>query len=462
MMIRTVFPQAADRDSRSASRPFSILDELNCYFDSAAEPNNVHLEVWLPGRLSPERLSAAAAAVIADVPAARARRAVGTWWHTGYSWEVPPQADIQPVSVTGWRDSTELDLARARFLATAPDLHRSPPFRLLLAQGPDWASLILKAHHAAFDGRSCLRLLRLIADRYSGREPGEAPVPDRVRAAPLGRGGRAARRGARSRARAAARPLPVRRAARIAPQHTEARVTGDAPGYGLRLLEWRGVPAPPQPPSGSHVTVNDLLIAALIQTITRWNTARRRRPAQVRITMPMDTRPRGHGDDLGNLSRLCTVTLDPRRVADPAAAVADQTRQAKSASSPPASPVTAVARMHLPVPLKRSLVRLGLRGLGGVGCDSSLLSNLGNITDPPKFGPVTPTRMWFSTSAHMPRGLSVGAITLGGRLQLCFRYRNALLDAPAGRDFAAEYAEALSALSALPARPGAAGEEASR
>jgi hypothetical protein len=88
-----------------------------------------------------------------------------------------------------------------------------------------------------------------------------------------------------------------------------------------------------------------------------------------------------------------------------------------------------------------------------------LLSNLGNITDPPRFGPLTPMRMWFSTSAHMPRGLSVGAITLGGRLQLCFRYRNALLDAPAGRDFAAEYAAALSALSA---RSAAADGEAGR
>ena len=55
-----------------------------------------------------------------------------------------------------------------------------------------------------------------------------------------------------------------------------------------------------------------------------------------------------------------------------------------------------------------------------------MLSNLGNVTEPPTFGTLTPTRMWFSTSAHMPRGLSVGAITVGGRLQLCFRYRNAL------------------------------------
>ena len=107
----------------------------------------------------------------------------------------------------------------------------------------------------------------------------------------------------------------------------------------------------------------------------------------------------------------------------------------------------AVARVRLPVPLKRGLVRLGLYILGRIECDSSLLSNLGNVTDPPTFGMLPPTRMWFSTSAHMPRGLSVGAITVGGRLHLCFRYRNALLDATAGQDFAAEYAAALSALS---------------
>lgn len=73
-------PQSGGRGPRSGGRPFTVLDELNCYYDSPAEPNNVQLEVWLPGRLSPERLRAAVAAVLADVPAARARRAAGPWW----------------------------------------------------------------------------------------------------------------------------------------------------------------------------------------------------------------------------------------------------------------------------------------------------------------------------------------------------------------------------------------------
>lgn len=163
--------------------------------------------------------------------------------------------------------------------------------------------------------------------------------------------------------------------------------------------------------------------------------------------MPLDIRPPGCADELGNLSRLYTITVDPLITADLTAAVASQTRQAKRQSGPLVNPVLApTVKARLPTSVKRGLVRLAVRSVGRIGCDTSLLSNLGNVTDPPRFGMLSPTRMWFSTSGHMPRGLSVGAITVGGRLQLCFRYRNALLDAAGGRDFAAEYAAALSAL----------------
>jgi len=443
--IRVVDAPRPGHDRSSDGRPFSVVDELNCYLDSPAEPNNVQLEVWLPGHLSPERLRAAVAAALADVPAARARRAAGTWWRAGYAWEFPPEADANPVSVTGWRTEAELGAARTRFLAAAPDLDRSPPFRLLLAQGPGWDSLILNAHHAAFDGRSCVRLLRLIAARYSGGQRREALAQERGSVARPRSGSPAIAPRTVSGSRRSGLPLPSWNTARIASEHADRRAARGAPGYGLRLLEWPGVPA--APPPQSRVTVNDLLIAALIETITRWNTARRRRTGRIRISMPVDTRLAGRGDELGNLSRLCTVTVDPSRVADLTLAVAGQTRQAKSRPGPLVGPAqAAVARTRLPAGVKRGLLRLALRSVGTIRCDTSLLSNLGNITDPPKFETLTPTRMWFSTSAHMPRGLSVGAVTVGGRLSLCFRYRNALLDAASGRDFAAEYAAALSAL----------------
>jgi|SRR5450756_1791130 len=446
MTIRSVAWPPVGRGPRPGVRAFSVLDELNCYFDSPAEPNNVQLEAWLSGHLSPRTLRAAVAAVLADVPAARARRAAGAR-RAGYAWEFPPAADVDPVSVTGWRNEAELDVARACFLAAAPELDRSPPFRLLLAQGPRWDSLILNAHHAAFDGRSCIRLLRLIADRYGAGQP--AGALDRIGAA-------APRSGPRERPRlprkapsppGRKRSLPLRKTARIASQHEAGRAARKIPGYGLSLIEWPCVPAMSRPPGESRATVNDLLIAALIETIARWNSARRRPPRRIRISMPIDTRPPGRADELGNLSRLCTVTVDPRAVADLIAAVAGQTRQAKRESGPLVGPVqAATARTRLPTPVKRMLVRLAVRSVGRLQCDTSLLSNLGKVTEPPRFGTLTPARMWFSTSAHMPRGLSVGAISVGGRLHVCIRYRKALLDDVAGRAFAAEYAAALSAL----------------
>ena len=465
--------RAPTRARQRPERPgaFGVVDELTCYFDSPAEPGNVHVEVWLPGHLDPERLREATTAMLAGQPQARRRRAPVSPWRSGYTWEFPPQADHDPVSVASWQAEAELDAARTRFLAAAPPLDLSPPFRLLLARGPGRDALILNAHHAAFDGHSCLRLLRLIAHQYSQVQHGQ--VQHRQV-----QGGQVAVDGAGGPEVAAGegrvRP-PARRSVRIAPQHEKAqhengRGPHRAPGYGFRLLLWPDVPSvPPGPTAGQgegegeggsepRATVNDLLVAALIETVRRWNRGRRQREhagSCIRISVPLDARPPGGGDELGNLSRLGTVTAAPDSGdgRDLVAVVAGQTRRAKDEPGPQVDPaLAALARARLPVAVKRRLLRAAIRGLGPLASDTSLLSNLGRVTDPPRFGPLSPERIWFSTSAHMPRGLSAGAITIDGRLQLCFRYRRALLDDAAAADFAATYAAALSHLAESPAK----------
>jgi len=442
------------------TRPFGVADQLNCYFDSPAEPSNVHLETWLPGHLDAGRLSKAVAAVLVARPAARARRAANSRWRPVYRWQIPLAADGDPVTVTTWRAEPELDAVRASFLAAAPPLDHAPPFRLLLASGPDWDSLILNANHAAFDGQSCLVLLRLIAAAYSAAGGGtDADEHKTTAARPAGKLPPAAT--ARPEPAATARPEPAAtaragRAARIAPWRADRR----APGYGFRLLGWPAAPSPrprqrdadgdgdgdgdePRP------TVNDLLVAALIETIERWNSARHRRQAPVKITVPLNMRPPGHEDDLGNLSAICTVTAPPPGN-DLLTAVATQTSRVKR--HPPSREVSAalsaMVRLPLPAQAKRGLLRLAVRCAGPVVSDTSLLSNLGYITDALSFGSQVPARVWFSTTAHMPRGLSVGAITTGGRLQLCFRYRYALLGDAAAAEFADEYARVLTGLEA--------------
>ena len=122
-----------DRHTRT---PFGIVDELSCYYDGPGEPNNVHLEAWLPGHLDHRALREAVAATLGAQPRARARRAPGRPWRRRYTWEYPLRPDADPVSHTTWTDDADLARKRASFLATAPALDTSPPLRLLLAAGP--------------------------------------------------------------------------------------------------------------------------------------------------------------------------------------------------------------------------------------------------------------------------------------------------------------------------------------
>lgn len=220
-------------------------------------------------------------------------------------------------------------------------------------------------------------------------------------------------------------------------------------------------PVPSVPPTVSDAggTVNDLLIAAMIMAIGRWNAARDRGRGRIRVTMPVGARPAGDGTAIGNLSRLAAVTAyaaDSQHsrgglgnLNDLVTEVIRQTGRAKVHSGPQVDPLSAaLTSLWCPAAVKRLLLRLALRTLGPLICDTSLISNLGRLADPPRFGPAAATGMWFSTPAHMPRGLSLGAVSAAGRLHLCFRYRRALFDETAAAQFAQAFAAALADLSA--------------
>jgi len=420
--------------------PFGIADELSCYYDAPAEPCNVHVEVRVPGNLDSRALRDATAAALAAQPRALVRRAPGPWWRR-YAWEVPGQPDCDPVTTAAWAGEDELARVRARFLSAAPPLRSSPPLRILLAAGPGEDRVILNAHHAALDGLSSLELLRSIAGHYPGgaaADPPAGPVapdaPLQVPAAPPAGAGRVA-----------AERAQQGRATRIAADRGPGRAAG-LPGYGFVLLPARPVPGGRRPGTG---TVNDVLIAALVLAIARWNSAHGRPAGLIRITMPVNARPQGQAGAAGNLSRLTTVSVPAPSGGDLAGLVADvaaQTRPAKQQAGPQVDPASrALAAAWWPPAAKRRVLRLALRTAGPLLCDTSLVSNLG-VVGPPRFGAAVATDMWFSTSAHMPRGLSVGAVTVGGQLHLCLRYRRALFSEPSAARFAGLYAAALGNL----------------
>jgi NRPS condensation-like uncharacterized protein len=441
--------------------PFGLIDELSCYYDTPAEPNNELFEVQVPGSMDYHALRRAVAGALAAAPRARGRMAAGRAFRRRYTWEFPPVPDVDPLSYSTWSDDQELVTARVNFMASSPPLRTSPPLRLLLASGPDASCVLLNAHHAAMDGMSCVELLRDIAARYcaiagdAARAPTSAdrnpesqkplkplkPLEPQEPSGPV-----------RS---SWAPPGPVRQirrhlVARIAPDRDRRGPQDRLDGCGLRLLL---VPAVPRRPGA---TVNDLLVAALIATISRWNTAHRRPPAAIRITVPVNVREPGLRGVAGNHTRLATVTGASRTAAQdlPAllAAVTRQTsalRQAGRGRQRASAGPLGLAPGWCPVALKRLAVRIALRGLGPIVCDTAMLTNLGNVPDPPWSGPGGRVRMAVAGPARMPRGLAVGAMTADGQLQLSFRYRYALFDEAAAARFTALYAATLDQLTTV-------------
>jgi hypothetical protein len=121
------------------------------------------------------------------------------------------------------------------------------------------------------------------------------------------------------------------------------------------------------------------------------------------------------------------------------AVLLDVMRQARSTARQAGPQINTASRglaaARLPTVAKRWAVRLALRTTGPLICDTAMLTNLGRVPDPPDFGQAGEITMGFSGPAQMPRGLSVGVVTAGGRMQLGIRYNRALLDDDAAARF---------------------------
>ena len=396
--------------------PFTRVDELGCYFDDPAEPNNIHFELHLSGHLDPARLREAVLATLAAHPPARVRRGPWHGWQRHLHWEIADRPDVPPVDVVAWRNESDLAQRRARLLAATPTLDLAPPLRVRLAVGPEWDAVIVNIHHAAMDGLSGLRLLRSIARRYAGRPDPVTDDPFAVRApaAPAHR-----------------TPRSLRPVARIA---TDGGTPEPGCGFHLTSIPYHAVHSGP-------ATVNDLLVAALVLAVAEWNAAHGRAAGTVRVTLPVNARTDG-SQRLGNLSRLAVVATS--RGTDLLADVVRQTDMAKTVVGPQVDLFTGLlAAPWLPVAVKAKLPALALR-VAGAASDTTLLSNIGLVDDPPDFGPeATVTGLWLSSPVRMPRGVVVGAATVRDRLHLCFRYRLAQFDRQAAARFAATFGAAL-------------------
>jgi NRPS condensation-like uncharacterized protein len=482
-------PGTAAPPAAPVSWPFTSIEELDFFLENTGEPSLVQMETHVLGHLDRPALEAAVAGALAADPAARRRLAGTSRWHRRLRWESgAPARHTGPglVTVVAWNDPGELAGLREH-LSGRPMSLNDGAARVILAVGPAHDVVILHTHHAAFDGISSLALLNAICAGYRNRVAardgadagGGAGARDPATAghapagAPAAGGGPAPRTGLRpprhdtAPHQAAAPPQPKdsgRRRPGLAPlPGTVTRIAAQGgqpgrPGYGAVL---RSIPVP-RPVRGDRghqghgpfPTVNDVLVAALILAVDRWNAAHGRRSGRIRITVPVNTRsPDERWQGPGNLSRLIRVTARAGHRTDPArllAHVAAQTRVGKLEARPGLDAVSRLlAAGWAPAPVKRHTVRMVRRLARPVCTDTSLVSNLGVVPEPPSFsGGQEP--LWFSGPAPMPRGLAVGAVTVAGRLHLSVHYRPALLDPVAAEDFTDAYRRALAELAGLP------------
>ncbi len=163
---------------------------------------------------------------------------------------------------------------------------------------------------------------------------------------------------------------------------------------------------------------------------------------------PANLRPaEWRNDVVGNFSLPARVTTT-RRSRDNAtttlAAVTAQTaRKKKSGMGTALIELLGRSRL-LPLWVKQVMVML-LPVTGNRLVDTAMLSNLGSLDDVPSFGGEAGavSEVWFSPPARMPLGLTIGAVTMSGRLHLSFRYRLRLFGPEAARRFADRYLDEL-------------------
>ncbi|MBE4737866.1 MULTISPECIES: condensation protein [Streptomyces] len=449
---------ALDRPARDDAAPgpvripFPVVDEVSRHCHQEKEPETVHIEVHLPGRLDPDRLRTAFTAALRHHPRILMREAPGHWYRRRYEWELTEEPEVEVVTFLPAGPHALRD-ARTRALMEAPPLTLSPPIRLEVVEGagpavgseasdavgltaphhtpphPTPAAshtptppknpgtvLFLTINHTALDGPACLRILATAAQLYGGQD--NAPTAPPVRPTPTQDAPPPAE---------TAPPSNWARPARVAPGTPEP-----SPGNGLLVTE---LPVPRRPKSAPY-TVNDQLMVTTALMLAHWNREHGARPRPLRITMPVDDRTRDTDMPIGNGTRLVEVPFSPEELrpdATPLAVLlrrtADRTRALKSLPRPQlghgASLLTAPV---VPVSWRAALTR-GLRRAAAPWTSTTLLSNIGRVPYSLDFGEEAGRAhaVWFSAPARMPRGLTVTTASTAGRLHLALRWSRALL-----------------------------------
>jgi len=341
-----------------------------------------------------------------------------------------------PLDVVACPDDAALDAARARLQRIAVPPDRSPPLHACLAHHGAGDVLMLSLNHAAVDGFGALQVLQAIARAYAGDPATGALDFLATRDLPV---------------RPASSPtwLPVRRYKRAVerlrdlrdrPAPLAAEDPGDEPGSGVHQLALSAQETARVVGADRGRDNTNVLLAALHLAIGDWNRRHGVGGRRIGVLVHADLRPAGWRDPpIGNFT--VTARMSPSRAerADAATALATIT-ELVSRNKRTRTGIALIAALEranlLALWTKQSIVVLQPLTANHV-VDTTVLCNLGRLDQAPSFGPAGDAQeLWFSTPARAPLSLCLGAVTVGGRLHLTFRYPHRVLGPDAARRFA--------------------------
>ncbi|HEX2700732.1 MAG TPA: hypothetical protein VHM89_11090 [Acidimicrobiales bacterium] len=381
--------------------------------DPEVSPWGVHLEARVAGTLDEERLRQSLASVA-------------------------PGADR--LFVVDCPDDPALERVRVELQEVAVPLADTPPMRARLARHPGGDVFMLNVNHATADGPGALMVLRAVARAYAAHPVRLPPVQFLASREISVRPVAAHRRRIARKYQLALEKVRdvLARPTRLMPDHA-----GREPGHGFYLVTVEAN----DPASLAGVTDpdvdNDILVAALHLAVSVWNADHGLRDGRIAVLVPVDLR----GDPwregvVGNFSvtaRVSTTSADRSSPAEALRAVAAQTaRNIRSRTG--TALMQALDRNGLLALWARQSVIVLQPLTANHLLDSAVLSYLGRL-DAPSFGGEAGevARLWLSTPARMPLGLSVGAAIVSGRLHLTFRHPHRLFGPEAVRRFAECY-----------------------
>ena len=244
-------------------------------------------------------------------------------------------------------------------------------------------------------------------------------------------------------ARIAKRAVERVRDALAQPSRLAADGGSDDDGYGFHVVALDGEQTTRIAEVERAHPDRNVLMAALQLAVGQWNVKHDARSRQIAVLVPTSLRPdTWPGDIVGNFSVTARVSTSRRERSGPASAlksVAQQNARNKRTRTGIAL-IDALRRNGLlTLWAKQSLIVLQPL-TGNRNVDAAMLCDLGRI-EAPSFGTAGAAEgdireLWLSTPARSPLTLSIGAVTVGGRLHLTIRYPLRILDAGAARRFA--------------------------